>query len=322
MTPIYQQNLLFKVEEKDAGDRLDVYLDRQCEDMSRSQLKKLIQEGRVLVDGRAAKASLHLKGMEKVSLEIPEVQTTELLAQDIKLNILHEDSDLIVINKSAERVVHPGAGNPQDTLVNAILHHCKDLSGIGGELRPGIVHRLDKGTSGVLVIAKNDMTHRSLTEQFQDRSIKKKYLAFVWGSPESKEGVMNSPLGRNPVRRKIISVDAPHSREALTRYRVLKSWGTVSLLELKPETGRTHQIRVHLTELGHPVVGDPIYGRSHKRMQALPKKLQDEVKQFKYQLLHAASLTIRHPGTGEGMVFETPMREEMLQFEESLNQER
>ncbi len=299
---------------------MDVFLSQRCSEISRSQLKKMILGGFVLSKGRAVKASRILKGGEEIRVEIPSPEPLEITPQAIPLDIIHEDGDLLVLNKSAEMVVHPGAGIKKNTLVNAVLHHCKDLSGIGGKLRPGIVHRLDKGTSGLLLVAKNNRAHLGLSEQFSSRQIKKTYLAFVWGEMPQSQGSINIPLGRSPTHRKRISSRSRRVRPALTHYRVLKSWGVISLLELKPHTGRTHQIRVHLAESKHPVVGDPVYGRGLQKISSLPTVLQDEASSFRFQLLHANRIAFRHPVTMKEMSFEAPMRTEMKNFKRHLEE--
>lgn len=301
----------FTVKPPEAGERLDVFLAKQLTSESRSQIKTLIQSGHAKVGGKLAKPAQLLREGDELSLEIPELKSLELSAQRIPLDILYEDRHLLVLNKDAERVVHPGAGIREGTLVNALLYHCQDLSGIGGVARPGIVHRLDKGTSGVLVVAKDDVTHRSLVRQFKDRAVEKRYLAFVWGRLRNLRGSIELPLGRSHGDRKKISSRSGRRRDALTHYQVLKQWEQVALLELSPQTGRTHQIRVHLAETGHPVLGDPVYGKGQRRLEALPKALRNWVERRGFQLLHAASLSFQHPITQKRMQFKAPMREEM-----------
>jgi 23S rRNA pseudouridine1911/1915/1917 synthase len=300
------------------GNRVDIFIQRQVSQLSRSLIKKLLIGEFIAVGGKSVKASYTLRGGEKLQITIPPPEATEMQPEDFPLDILYEDKDLLVLNKPAEKVVHPGAGIRSGTLVHAILHHCKDLSGIGGKLRPGIVHRLDKGTSGVLVVAKNDRAHVILSEQFKSREIKKTYWAFVWGTPRLPSGLIDRPLGRDRRDRKKISSRTAVARSARTRYRVLKSLGPISLLELEPETGRTHQIRVHLSELGHPVVGDPVYGKGLHRVAALPKQLQDRIKGLPFQLLHALRLRFKHPITGREMDLSAPLRQEMREFQEEL----
>ena len=301
------------------GVRLDVFVQKELPHLSRSSIQKLIKECRVKLNGVATKASYLVRGGEEVEVQIPPPASMEIEPEDFPLEILFEDRDLIVVNKPAEKIVHPGAGVRRGTLVHAILHHCKDLSGIGGKLRPGIVHRLDKGTSGVLVIAKNDRAHAILSEQFRSRVIKKTYGAFVWGKPRLQRGVIDSPLGRDRKDRKKISSKTAKARSARTVYLVVKNYGPISFLELHPETGRTHQIRVHLAEMGHPVVGDPTYGRGLRRFDTLPKSLQDRIKAMPFQLLHAQRLEFKHPITERPMDVSAPLRREMVDFQEALS---
>jgi 23S rRNA pseudouridine1911/1915/1917 synthase len=300
----------FVVERPDAGERLDRYLTKHWPDLSRSQVKVLIENGEVTRDGAKTKPSQILKVGETIHLRIPPLQPSEAFAEDLPIKIVYEDSDLLVIDKSAEMVVHLGAGAREGTLVNALLHHCHDLSGIGGKERPGIVHRLDKGTSGLLVVAKHDKAHRHLSEQFKDRKVEKVYYAFVWGRPKQDAGKIELALGRSQRNRKKIGTEGSNLRPALTNYRLVETWGKVSLLELKPETGRTHQIRVHLAEIGHAVVGDPLYGRA----RVAPLEWREVLAKVKFQLLHAGKLSFTHPKTRKKMHFEAPLREEMQNF--------
>lgn len=302
----------FVVDESAVGERLDRYLTKLCPELSRSQIKALIDQGEAQVESRAAKASQILKAGEAVAFRIPASQALEVLPENLPIDIVYQDKDLLVLDKSAEMVVHLGAGIEKGTLVNALLHHCKDLSGIGGKERPGIVHRLDKGTSGLLVVAKNDAAHRSLSGQFKDRLVEKTYYAFVWGRPKAASGKIDLALGRSQRHRKKIGTRGSRLRPAVTNYSTLESWGPVSLLELKPETGRTHQLRVHLAEIGHPIVGDPLYGAG--RSKSAPPELRQALAAMKYQLLHAGKLSFLHPKSGKRVSFEAPLRKEMKKF--------
>lgn len=308
----------FFVHKDEKGQRLDQFLQKQVPDLSRAQIKKLIEQKQVQITPGSLKPAYLLKGGEEISLTIPPPEKLEVQPEALPLNIIYEDSDLIVLNKSAERIVHPGAGVKEGTLVHALLHHCQDLSGIGGVLRPGIVHRLDKGTSGVLVVAKNDLAHQVLAAQFKERQIKKIYHALIWGKPKRERGRIEKPLGRDPKDRKKMSSRAKQTREAITEYRMLKNYGPISLMELKPQTGRTHQLRVHLSELGHPVVGDPIYGKGLRKLASLPEGLREKIKALPFQLLHASELSFEHPRTHQLLHFKAPLREEMKQIEEEL----
>ncbi len=304
-----------------AGMRVDKFLAQLEPSWSRSQIQVWIEAQHLLLNGKPVKVSHLLKGGESLQLHIPAAIPLEALPQALPLEIVFEDSDLLVVNKAAEMVVHPGAGHFEGTLVNAVLHHCRDLSGIGGKLRPGIVHRLDKGTSGLLVIAKNDFAHQHLMNQFQERRVEKIYHAFVWGTPSPASGWITSPLGRHPQDRKKISSQGKQTREAQTHYRVEKTWGALSLLEVKPRTGRTHQIRVHLAELGHGVVGDPSYGRGLRRTTGLPPRLLQNLRGLSFQLLHASHLRFVHPRLDRALEFHAPFREEMRLFQLLLDEE-
>ncbi len=261
---------------------------------------KIIKDGGVLVNGKAAKASYRLAGDEELLVSYEEPVPAEAIPQNIPLVILYEDEHLIVVNKPRGMVVHPAAGNSDGTLVNALLGHCKNLSGIGGVLRPGIVHRLDKDTSGVMVVAKSDVAHLGLAKQFHERTIERRYIALVHGVLAKDAGTISGPIGRHPVHRQEMAI-VPNGRRAVTHWRCLER----TLIEAKLETGRTHQIRVHFAHIGHPLVGDPLYGR---KKEYLP---------IEGQALHAAVLGFIHPVTGEKLYFETPMPDVMLQVIEA-----
>lgn len=284
----------FHITPAQAGERLDRFATAQLPGLSRSRVQALILSGDILLNGASARASEALKAGDEIAVRIPEsAPFTELQAEDIPLVILHEDSDLVVIDKPAGLVVHPGAGNATGTLVQALLHHCKDLSGIGGVERPGIVHRLDKETSGCLVIAKNDFAHQSLAAQFAGRTVEKTYLAIVEGTLRRGSGVIEAAIGRHRSNRQKMAVDLTgKGREAVTNYRVLAAADGLSLVECQPKTGRTHQIRVHLKHLGHPLAGDPVYGRRGR---------------FERHLLHAWKLAFDHPRSGERVAFTSPV---------------
>lgn len=285
----------FDVESGMPAVRLDVFLQSRMPEFSRSRLQDRIRSGQVRVNDSPARPSLVLKPGDRIEIDdLEAVVPSEVVAEDIPLSLLYEDEHLLVLNKPAGFVVHPGAGNVAGTVVNALLHHCAGLSSIGGVERPGIVHRLDKETSGCLVVAKNDITHRSLSAQFANREVDKVYIALVQGRLRHPHGEITAAIGRHPVHRQKMAV-SDRGREALTRYRLLASDGTESLVECRPKTGRTHQIRVHLKHLGHPVVGDPVYGRrgSHER-----------------HMLHAWQLTFLHPARKKRMTFVSPLAPE------------
>lgn len=296
-----------------APERLDRYLSEQLPDKSRSQIKRLIDENLVTVDGEAARAALKLRGGEEIRVSVPEASPVETLPEEIPLDILYEDGDLVVVDKPPGMVVHPAAGHASGTLVNALLHHCRDLSGIGGELRPGIVHRLDKGTSGVMVAAKNDAAHQGLGRQFKAHSIDRRYVALVCGLMPEATGTVDRPIGRHPVHRKRMSGAARDGRRAVTHWQVLKRYDRdgLTLVELTLETGRTHQIRVHLSEMNHPVLGDPVYSRA-ARLKALgDSELRRLASRLGRQALHARLLGFTHPVSGERLRFEAPLAPDM-----------
>lgn len=294
-------------------ERLDRFLSEHLTDLSRSQIKRLIDEERITLGDAPVRAAHKLKGGERLVVTIPDPTPVETAAEDIPLDILYEDSDLIVMNKPAGMVVHPAAGHGAGTLVNALLHHCHDLSGIGGEQRPGIVHRLDKDTSGVMVAAKNDCAHQGLGHQFKVHSITRRYLALVCGLVKDDEGLIDSAIGRHPIHRKKMSGRSRVGRRAVTRWRVLKRYDQdrLTLVELTLETGRTHQIRVHFSELNLPILADPVYGRP-AQVNALPDpELKRLAKELGRQALHARQLGFTHPRSGEYLQFEAPPPDDM-----------
>lgn len=279
-----------------SGERLDRFIDGRCSDLSRSRVQALISEGNVTLDGSAAKPSTKVRRGQTVLLRIPEPVESALEAQDIPISIIYEDSDLLVLDKPAGMTVHPAPGHPDGTLVNAVLAHCPDLQGIGGTVRPGIVHRLDKDTSGLLVVAKNDRAHRSLSDQLKARGFTKVYVALTHGSVTPHEAIIDAPIGRSNANRQRMAV-VDRGREAVTRYRVLRHYPAHTLLEIRPTTGRTHQIRVHFASLGYPVVGDATYGKSDGRLNR--------------HFLHAATLGFAHPSDGEYREFTSPLSAEL-----------
>lgn len=300
------------------GMRLDVYLAAQDLPLTRSMAKELIEKGLVLVNGAAAKASHHVRVGESIDVTIPMPEEPHAVPQDIPLDIIFEDSDIIVVNKSADMVVHPAAGNPSGTLVNALLAHCRDLSGVGGELKPGIVHRLDKGTSGVMVAAKNDEAHLKLSQQFQDRTVTKVYGALVYGAAMDDTGEIDTPIGRSMGDRKKMSTSTKKGRVAFTAWKVLERFGRdLAWLEINLGTGRTHQIRVHLADIGHPLVGDLTYGKGGPN-RIKPGVLRAAVAAFARPALHAWRLSFDHPRTGERVQFEAPLPRDLKELLERL----
>jgi 23S rRNA pseudouridine1911/1915/1917 synthase len=276
---------------------LDVWLARALPELSRARAQALIAQGRALVGGRAARASRRVRAGDPVTVSVPSPEPAAPQPEDMPLSVVYEDAHLLVIDKPAGVVVHPGAGAAGGTLVNALLFHVRDLSGIGGVARPGIVHRLDKGTSGLLVVAKDDVTHRGLVAQFAGRQVEKVYVAIVAGLPRAREGTIDAPIGRDPVHRKRMSVRAPRARAARSSYRVVERLAGAALLEVRIHTGRTHQIRVHLASIGHPVLGDGVYGG--RRVPAAAEAARP--------MLHAAGLSFTHPATGARLAFESPL---------------
>ncbi len=290
--------------------RLDAYISKEIEDLSRSMIQKLLEEDKINVNGKIEKPSYKVQEGDIIEVTIEEPKEVKIEAQDIPLDIIYEDNDILVVNKQKGLVVHPANGNPDGTLVNAIMAHCKDsLSGIGGELRPGIVHRLDKDTSGLLIIAKNDKSHIQVSEQIKNREVKKTYIALVRGTIAEDEATINMPIGRSTKDRKKMAV-TKNGKDAVTHFRVLNRYttnkGSYTLLEIKIDTGRTHQIRVHMAEIGHPVIGDSVYSNGKNEFG------------IEGQCLHAKRLEFVHPITGKEMKLEAPLPEYFKKIVEQL----
>jgi len=290
------------------GQRLDRVLVSMLADHSRAQLQRLITDGCIRLRGSVAlKPNTIVREGDHVEVEVPEPAPSEIAAEALDLDILHQDADIAVLNKPAGMVVHPGAGHSSGTLVNALLHHMSDLSGIGGERRPGIVHRLDRGTSGVMVIAKNDAAHQELSRQFHDREIEKEYIALVWGVVQAGRRI-DAAIGRDPGNRQKMSSRAKHAREAVTRITRAHHMPGLTLCQLAIHTGRTHQIRVHLSAIGHPIVGDALYGGVHRRVAGDIRAVQRLARPF----LHAARLVFKHPRDGRRLEFIAPLPEDLM----------
>lgn len=291
-----------------AGKRLDAWLTQELADLSRTYIQKLIEEGRVQVNDRTVPANYKVKTGDVLTVRIPPPVALEVKAEAIPLEIIYEDQDVLVINKPQGMVVHPAHGNYEGTLVNALLAHCPDLSGIGGVSRPGIVHRIDKDTSGLLMVAKNDLAHQGLTEQIKEHLVIRRYLALVHGQIQEPAGRIETPIGRHPHDRKKMAVVVRGGKLAITHYRVIERFKDYTLIEARLETGRTHQIRVHLAYLGHPVAGDPVYGyrRPHLGLTG--------------QALHAVVLGFKHPRNGEELLFSVPAPPYFQQILEELRQ--
>lgn len=284
---------------EDNNERLDIFLVNRMPDFSRAHIQKLIETGAVLVDQKEKKSNYKLKPGNRVEITLPAPQAIEIKAEEIPLDVLYEDEHIIVINKARGMVVHPASGVYTGTLVNALLAHCTDLSGINGEIRPGIVHRLDKDTSGVMVAAKSDMAHVSLAEQIKNKTAVRQYLAIVHGNIKEEEGIIHGDIGRHLTDRKKMAVVQENGKTATTKFKVLERFGQYTLVECTLMTGRTHQIRVHMTYIGHPLVGDPKYG-SKKNPFAI-----------KGQALHSKNLHLTHPVTGKEMYFSAPLPMDM-----------
>lgn len=291
--------LRFVVGEEDEDVRIDKYLAGCCEDMSRSFLQKLLKEGSVLVDEKPVKSSYKVGGGDVVTLDVPEAVEPEILAEPMDLEILYEDEDVVLVNKPKGMVVHPGAGHLTGTLVNGLMYHCRgQLSGINGILRPGIVHRIDMDTTGILVVCKNDQAHRSIAAQLKEHSITRRYWAIAHGRIDEEEITVDAPIGRHPTERKKMSIHAKNGKPAITHITVIKRFKGYAYVECRLETGRTHQIRVHMASIGHPLLGDRVYG---------PDKCP--FPQLRGQTLHAGVLGFVHPRTGQYMEFNAPLPE-------------
>lgn len=298
----------YLISAENSGLRIDKFLSEQFPDKTRSNLQKLIEEGNILVDGKVVAKNYKLKAGNCLTVSIPEPTTIDILPQDIPLDIIYEDEDLLVVNKPKGMVVHPAPGNYENTLVNALMYHCGDsLSGINGVIRPGIVHRIDKNTSGLLMIAKNDKAHQGLAEQIKEHSFLREYEAVVYGNLKEDSGTVNAPIGRHKLDRKKMCVTRENAREAVTHFEVLERFGTFTHIKCRLETGRTHQIRVHMAYLGHPVAGDDVYG---------PKKV---ITKLNGQCLHAKKIGFLHPITQEWMEFDSDLPEYFQKFLNSLS---
>ncbi|MEE1304558.1 MAG: RluA family pseudouridine synthase [Agathobacter sp.] len=287
----------FEVVEEQEGERLDKLLSVIYPEQSRSFFQKLIKDNRITINGRFEKANYRVKSDDIIDVVIPEAIETKIIPEDIPLDILYEDEDVLIVNKPKDMVVHPSAGHYSGTLVNAIMFHCKDsLSGINGEIRPGIVHRIDKDTTGSLIVCKNDDSHNNIAAQIKDHSVNRIYEGIVIGNVKEDEGTINAPIGRHPVERKKMAINEKNGKDAITHYKVLKRFGNYTYCQFKLETGRTHQIRVHMSSIGHPLAGDTIYGFAKPAF----KNLQG-------QTLHAKIIGFIHPRNGQYVEFEAPL---------------
>lgn len=302
------QRIELVVEETESNLRIDKFLSVKINDFTRAKAQLLIKSEAVTLNGKAISKSYSVKAGDEVTVFIEDPGETEIIPENIPLDIIYEDNDILVINKAKGMVVHPAPGNPDGTLVNALMYHCKDsLSGINGELRPGIVHRIDKDTSGLLVVAKNDTAHNNLAMQIKDHNVKRVYYCVCYGKFKNKSGTVDAPIGRDPKNRKKMAVTIRNSKNAVSHYEVLDEYDGFSLIKVKLETGRTHQIRVHMAYIGHPVAGDPVYG---------PKKV---ITELHGQCLHAKEIEFIHPVTGEIIHFETELPEYFKKFINNLS---
>lgn len=293
------KKIILYVDEED-NERLDLYLAKELDEISRTYIQNLIKDGRVLVSGQKKKPRYLIKEGDLISVELPDPKELEIIAENIYIDIVYEDKDIVIVNKGQDMVVHPAPGNYTGTLVNALLYHVRDLSSINGIIRPGIIHRLDKDTSGLLVIAKNDYSHKFISDQFKSRTVKREYIALVDGKLKNSRGIINEPIGRNPNDRKKMVVTNLNSKEAITEYRVIQYFNNYTLVNLVLRTGRTHQIRVHLQHINHSIVGDPTYGKPKNKFG------------LKGQLLHASKLGFLHPKTKNYIEFNTKLPDRFI----------
>ena len=290
-----------------SGERIDRFLSENLENLSRSYIQKLLKDGKISVNQSSVKPNYKISENDKIEVFIPDPEVLDILPENIPLDILYEDSDILIVNKPKNMVVHPAPGHYEHTLVNAVMYHCKDnLSGINGVLRPGIVHRIDKDTTGALLVCKNDNAHRDLAEQLKEHSIRRRYRAVVSGVLKEDEGTIEGPIGRHPVDRKKMAINYKNGKNAVTHYKVLERFRNATYVECRLETGRTHQIRVHMTSIGHPLLGDEVYGSGKN-----PYHLQG-------QTLHAMILGFVHPSTGEYMEFTAPLPEYFIKLLDKL----
>jgi 23S rRNA pseudouridine1911/1915/1917 synthase len=316
------ENFDLTVEQGDHGKRLDLFLTEHLSGQSRSQIQRYIREGFILLNAATAKGGMRVRERDLIQGRVPPPQASEVTPEELPVTFIYEDEHIVVVDKPPGMVVHPAGKVTSGTLVNALLFHVRDLQGVGGILRPGIVHRLDKGTSGVMVVAKNDLTHDALVQQFKGREVQKIYFALAYGTMKGEEGVVTAPMGRHPIDRKRFSLRTRQPKEALTGWQVKERFEGITFVQISPKTGRTHQIRVHMSAIGHPLVGDPLYTKKRWLNRIEDLHLQERIKTLGRQALHASLLAFRHPITGERMKFTAPMPDDMEQILEVLRGKR
>jgi 23S rRNA pseudouridine1911/1915/1917 synthase len=320
--PIFGEAITLAVEKADHGKRLDLFLAAQRPAQSRAQIQRYIREGDILLNGTQVKTGTRVKQGDLIKGYIPAPMPAKTLPEELPIRLIYEDADIVVVDKPAGMAVHPAGRMQSGTLVNALLFRLKDLQGVGGVLRPGIVHRLDKGTSGVMVVAKNDLAHEALVRQFKGREVKKLYLALVYGRMQGVQGTINAPMGRHPIDRKRFSLRTRQPKEALTEWRVKERFAGITFVEVAPKTGRTHQIRVHMASISHPLVGDPLYTKKRRLVEIEDPVLRGSIEALGRQALHAFSLAFRHPATGKTVEFTAPLAADIENILEVLRGKR
>jgi 23S rRNA pseudouridine1911/1915/1917 synthase len=317
-----EEHFTFTVRQGDHGKRLDLFLTEHLSGQSRSQIQRYIREGLILLNAATAKGGVKVRERDLIQGRIPAPQASEVTPEDLFVTFIYEDEHIVVVDKPPGMAVHPAGRVTSGTLVNALLFHVSDLQGVGGVLRPGIVHRLDKGTSGVMVVAKNDLAHDALVQQFKGREVQKIYLALAYGMMKGEEGVITAPMGRHPVDRKRFSLRTRNPKDALTGWQVKERFEGITFVQLSPKTGRTHQIRVHMSAIGHPLLGDPLYTKKRWLDCIEDLSVRELIKALGRQALHAFRLAFRHPATGERMEFTAPIPDDMEKILEVLRGKR
>jgi 23S rRNA pseudouridine1911/1915/1917 synthase len=314
--------LTVTVERTDHGKRLDIFLAQHLPAQSRTQIQRYIRDGHILLNAAHTKAGTQVKAGDLITGHLPAPKTSRVLPEELSITFIYQDEDIVVVNKPPGMVVHPAGRVQSGTVVNALLFHVRDLQGVGGVVRPGIVHRLDKGTSGIMVAAKNDRAHEALVRQFKEREVKKIYLALLYGKIAGAEGAITAPMGRHPIDRKRFSVRTRQPKEALTEWWVKERFDEVTFVQVAPKTGRTHQIRVHMSSIGHPLVGDPLYAKKKRLAQIEDPYLKKRIKALGRQALHASRIAFRHPATQKTVEFTAPLPADIKNILEVLRGKR